>query len=188
MKNYAKLIALVLVILLFLPTFMIKANEKENGMEIKMKEYFNHFSLALGIDQNVKVKIDMDKETEKQFEAMGMDVDQIFKMMGIDDFEAEGKFSLFASLGILATLAGAGYLLFFDDGSDKSTYIVMGIYGLVLFTLFLIPSIGNDFEILGSALDSDEDVTQASLFYFLSVIGSLGIIGIYAKEKFMPNK
>lgn len=171
MKDLAKILSLVLIFLLLLPAAKIDYKEemKNDYFEIssELKEYMNTFTIGLGIDQTLKFKYNDESEKNKP------------EMSG----------SLVGILVILTVLGGAVFMNVFYDGEDKSTYILMGIYGALVILLLLLPGAVKNLTFDGETMADSVGAKylKMTLFYFVSLLSAAGVLGIFAKEKFLKS-
>lgn len=165
MTKIAKLLALLMVLFLLLPVAKIHMEEEGWGMKVELKEYMNHFSVALGIDQTLKVEYMGESEKEKP--------------------DMSGSF--LALLSLILIIGGAVFVNIFDSGDDKFHMISMAIYLGIFVLLLLLPSAVNNLEFDGEAISDGlgKDYLKMTIFYFLSLLASLGIAGIFAKNKLL---
>lgn len=165
MKDVAKILSLVLILLLLLPVAKIDYEIEFWGQKAELKEYMNYFSVGLGLDQTMK--FEMEGETEKSKP----------KMSG----------SIIALIALILIIAGAAFLNIFNTGDTKSTYIIMGIYAATFIFLLLLPMAVKNIKIDGESLKDGigSEYVKMTIFYFISLLSTLGIVGIFAKEKFL---
>lgn len=169
LKDIAKILSLLLVVLLILPVAKISIEESFMGSKYEMKEYMNYFSVGLGLDQTIKAELDGETTDKEKVDLSG---------------------SFVALLALLLIIGGAVFLNVFYAGDDQSKYIVIGIYGALALLLLILPGAVDNLKIEDESIVDTlgKDSLKMTFFYFISLLSSLGVLGIYAKDKFIDNK
>ncbi|MBN2793897.1 MAG: hypothetical protein JXR88_00725 [Clostridia bacterium] len=167
MKEIAKILSLVLVVLLLLPLAKIDYDQEFMGFKVEMKEYMNYFSLGLGLDQTIKSKSDDEVDKSKP--------------------DLSGSFLVL--IAIVVTIFGALLLNGLDLKLPQMDYVKIGVYALLTLILILLPSSVHKLKLDDVQVISilGKESVKMTLFYFLSLLSAIGITGIFIKEKFLDQ-
>jgi hypothetical protein len=165
MTKVAKLLTILMVILLLLPVAKIHMKEEAMGMKVELKEYMNHFSVALGFDQTLKVEIIGEVEKSKP--------------------DMSGSFIALLSLALI--MCSAVFVNVLDTGDDKFHLISMSLYLGIFILLILLPGAVKNLEFDGESIADGlgKDYVKMTFFYITSLLSSLAVAGIFAKNKFL---